>query len=62
MGQIHQYLVLFNYVALSHEALFSSTSLTFATISSSPRKAGGRRFKTSQEPEASTDLKQQASG
>jgi L-fuconate dehydratase len=57
MGQIHQHLVLFLHIALGNEALFLEHIPHLRTHFAMPAKLEGGRYRTPQEPGASTDLK-----
>jgi L-fuconate dehydratase len=58
MGQIHQHLVLFNHVALGHEALFLEYIPHLRDRFAQPARVEGGRYRTPGEPGASTDLKE----
>ena len=57
MGQIHQHLVLFNHIALGHEALFLEHIPHLRSHFVFPAEVTGGYYKTPQEPGASCDLK-----
>lgn len=57
MGQLHQHLVLFNHVALGHEALFLEHIPHLAGHFVHPARVKGGYYETPQEPGASCDLK-----
>ena len=57
MGQLHQHLVLFNHIALGHEALFLEHIPHLRSHFIFPAQVGGGYYKTPQEPGASCDLK-----
>jgi L-fuconate dehydratase len=57
MGQIHQHLVLFLHIALGNEALFLEHIPHLRTHFAMPAELEGGRYRTPQEPGASTDLK-----
>jgi len=57
MGQLHQHLVLFNHIALGHEALFLEHIPHLQSHFTFPAVVSGGRYKTPQEPGASCDLK-----
>ena len=57
MGQIHQHLVLFNHIALGHEALFLEHIPHLREHFLFPTSISGGRYKTPQEAGASCDLK-----
>jgi L-fuconate dehydratase len=57
MGQIHQHLVLFNHIALGHEALFLEHIPHLQPHFVSPTEVDGGYYRTPQKPGASTDLK-----
>jgi len=57
MGQLHQHLVLFNHIALGHEALFLEHIPHLHHHFVFPAEVSGGRYKTPQEPGASCDLK-----
>ncbi len=57
MGQIHQHLVLFNHIALSHEKLFLEYIPHLRAHFAEPAKINNGRYQTPQQPGASTDLK-----
>jgi L-fuconate dehydratase len=56
MGQLHQHLVLFNHIALGHEALFLEHIPHLRRHFVFPAEVSGGRYKTPQEPGASCDL------
>jgi L-fuconate dehydratase len=58
MGQVHQHLVLFNHVAMGHEALFLEHIPHLASRFVSPAAVDGGFYRTPQEPGASSDLKE----
>jgi L-fuconate dehydratase len=60
MGQIHQHLVLFNRVALDHEAIFLEHIPHLREHFVLPAHVEGGYYRTPREPGASTDLKQLA--
>ena len=57
MGQIHQHLVLFNHVALGHEALFLEYIPHLRDHFVHPCRVEGGVYRTPQEPGAGCDLK-----
>lgn len=57
MGQLHQHLVLFNHVAMAHEALFLEHIPHLREHFVSPAKVAGGVYQTPTEPGASCDLK-----
>jgi len=57
MGQLHQHLVLFNHIALGHEALFLEHIPHLRGHFIFPAEVDGGRYATPQEPGASCDLK-----
>lgn len=57
MGQLHQHLVLFNHVALGHEALFLEHIPHLAGHFVHPARVKGGHYETPQEPGASCDMK-----
>jgi L-fuconate dehydratase len=57
MGQIHQHLVLFNHVALGHEALFLEYIPHLREHLVHPARVEGGRYITPEEPGLSCDLK-----
>jgi L-fuconate dehydratase len=61
MGQVHQHLVLFNHVAMGHEALFLEHIPHLAPHFVSPAGVDGGFYRTPQDPGASSDLKELAS-
>jgi L-fuconate dehydratase len=56
MGQLHQHLVLFNHIALGHEAVFLEHIPHLKEHFVFPAQVSGGFYKTPQEPGASTDL------
>jgi L-fuconate dehydratase len=58
MGQIHQHLVLFLHIALGNEALFLEYIPHLRAHFAYPAELEGARYRTPQEPGASTDLKE----
>jgi L-fuconate dehydratase len=62
MGQLHQHLVLFNRVALDHDAIFLEHIPHLRAHFVFPARVEGGYYRTPQEPGASTDLKQLAIG
>ena len=56
MGQLHQHLVLFNHVALDHEAVFLEHIPHLKDHFVFPAQVSGGFYKTPQEPGASTDM------
>jgi L-fuconate dehydratase len=60
MGQIHQHLVIFNHVAMRHEALFLEHIPHLQSHFMFPAAVEGGRYLTPEEPGASTDLKELA--
>jgi L-fuconate dehydratase len=56
MGQIHQHLVLFNHVALDHEAVFLEHIPHLKDHFVSPAQVSDGFYKTPQEPGASSDM------
>ena len=56
MGQIHQHLVLFNHIALGHEALFLEYIPHLADRFLHPAVVRDGRYQTPQQPGASSDL------
>jgi L-fuconate dehydratase len=60
MGQIHQHLVLFNHIAMGHEALFLEHIPHLRSHFSFPAEVEAGRYRTPQEPGASTELKELA--
>jgi L-fuconate dehydratase len=58
MGQIHQHLVLFLHIALGNEALFLEYIPHLRAYFAYPAELEGARYRTPQEPGASTDLKE----
>lgn len=57
MGQLHQHLVLFNHIALGHEALFLEHIPHLQPHFTHPAKVKGGVYQTPQEPGSSCDLK-----
>jgi L-fuconate dehydratase len=57
MGQLHQHLVLFNHIALGHEALFLEHIPHLHRHFVLPARVNGGCYETPQEPGASCDLK-----
>ncbi len=57
MGQIHQHLVLFNRIALGHEAIFLEHIPHLKRYFVHPAQVEGGVYKTPQEPGSSSDLK-----
>jgi L-fuconate dehydratase len=57
MGQLHQHLVLFNHIALGHEALFLEHIPHLSNHFIHPAQVRGGYYETPQEPGASCDLK-----
>jgi len=57
MGQLHQHLVLFNHIALGHEALFLEHIPHLQPHFVHPVQVAGGVYKTPQEPGSSCDLK-----
>jgi len=57
MGQLHQHLVLFNHIALNHTALFLEHIPHLRQHFMFPALVQSGRYRTPQEPGASTDLK-----
>lgn len=57
VGQIHQHLVLFNHVAIGHEALFLEHIPHLHRYFVNPARVAGGRYRTPQEPGMSCDLK-----
>jgi len=57
MGQLHQHLVLFNHIALGHEALFLEHIPHLRSHFIFPADVSSGYYKTPQEPGASCDLK-----
>jgi L-fuconate dehydratase len=57
MGQLHQHLVLFNHIALGHEALFLEHIPHLRSHFIFPAQVSSGYYKTPQEPGASCDLK-----
>jgi L-fuconate dehydratase len=62
MGQLHQHLVLFNHIALGHDALFLEHIPHLRSHFVFPAQVSGGFYRTPQEPGASCDLKSVASG
>jgi L-fuconate dehydratase len=60
MGQIHQHLVLFNHIAMAHEAVFLEHIPHLRPYFVSPAIIEGGRYLTPQKPGASTELKELA--
>src|ERR1700730_5566477 len=58
MGQLHQHLVLFNHIALGHEALFLEHIPHLQKYFVNPVRIESGVYKTPQEPGCSCDLKQ----
>ncbi len=56
MGQIHQHLVLFNHMALGHEALFLEHIPHLRNYFSHPAKVSNGAYATPQEPGSSSDF------
>jgi L-fuconate dehydratase len=56
MGQIHQHLVLFNHIALNHEAVFLEHIPHLKEHFVFPAKVSGGFYETPQEPGASSDM------
>ena len=56
MGQVHQHLVLFNHIALGHEAIFLEHIPHLKDHFVFPANVSGGFYKTPQEPGASTDM------
>ncbi len=56
MGQIHQHLVLFNYIALGHPETFLEHIPHLSTHFVHPAEVSGGRYRTPQEPGSSSDL------
>jgi L-fuconate dehydratase len=57
MGQLHQHLVLFNHIALGHEALFLEHIPHLRAHFTFPAHVSGGYYRTPQDPGASCDLK-----
>jgi len=57
MGQLHQHLVLFNHIALGHEAAFLEHIPHLRNHFVQPAQVRGGVYETPQEPGASSDLK-----
>ncbi len=57
MGQLHQHLVLFNHIALGHEALFLEHIPHLRSHFTFPAEVSGGYYRTPQAPGASCDLK-----
>jgi L-fuconate dehydratase len=62
MGQLHQHLVLFNHIAMGHQALLLEHIPHLRSHFVLPAQVGGGVYKTPQEPGASCDLKSIADG
>ena len=58
MGQLHQHLVLFNHIALGHEALFLEHIPHLQKYFVNPVRIESGVYRTPQEPGCSCDLKQ----
>lgn len=58
MGQVHQHLVLFNHVAMGHEAQFLEYIPHLRSYMTQPAEVEGGFYRTPQEPGASSDLKE----
>jgi len=58
MGQVHQHLVIFNHVAMGHEALFLEHIPHLRKHFVTPAEVEGGHYLTPQEPGASSDLKE----
>jgi L-fuconate dehydratase len=56
MGQVHQHLVLFNHIALSHEALFLEHIPHLRPYFTHPARVEGGFYRTPEEPGCSADL------
>jgi L-fuconate dehydratase len=56
MGQIHQHLVLFNHIALNHQAVFLEHIPHLKQRFVSPAKVHGGYYETPLEPGASSDM------
>lgn len=59
MGQIHQHLVLFNHIALGHEALFLEYIPHLRAHFRHPARVEGGVYVTPQEPGSSSDLQEE---
>ena len=57
MGQIHQHLVLFNHIAMGHEALFLECIPHLQQYFVAPVRIENGTYVTSQTPGCSSDLK-----
>lgn len=62
MGQIHQHLVLFNHIAIGHDALLLEHIPHLHSHFVFPVQVGGGVYKTPQDPGASCDLKSVSGG
>jgi L-fuconate dehydratase len=62
MGQIHQHLVLFNHIALGHDALFLEHIPHLRSHFVLPAEVDGGHYRTPQEAGSSADLKELAGG
>jgi len=62
MGQLHQHLVLFNHIAMGHEALLLEHIPHLRSHFVLPAQVSGGVYKTPQEPGASCDLKSVSCG
>ncbi len=62
MGQLHQHLVLFNHIAMGHEALLLEHIPHLRSHFVLPARVSGGVYKTPQEPGASCDLKSVSCG
>lgn len=60
MGQIHQHLVLFNHIAMGHEAIFLEHIPHLRPYFTYPAEVESGVYRTPQEPGSSTDLKDPA--
>jgi L-fuconate dehydratase len=60
MGQVHQHLVLFNHVAMGHEAQFLEYIPHLRQHFVHPAEVDGGFYRTPQDPGASSDLKELA--
>ena len=58
MGQVHQHLVLFNHVAMGHDALFLEHIPHLREHFVSPANVEDGLYQTPEEPGASSDLKE----
>lgn len=58
MGQVHQHLVLFNHIAMAHEAVFLEHIPHLSEHFVHPAQVEGGRYRTPQEPGASSDLRE----